>query len=109
MASLLSSIKKHKYPIAYVAQNGCKPKDIPAEADWIFIGGMDPWKDENIHRFLNLGKPVHVGRVNGIGRLRYCESIGVKSVDGTGWLRQRNKQFFDFISYFEGDKQCSLF
>jgi hypothetical protein len=97
-------VQSFGYPLAFVAQDGCRPKDIPKEADWIFVGGLDPWKMDNIHKYVN-GRPVHVGRVNGIGRLKYCESVGVTSVDGTGWLRQRSKQFYDFIEYFEGEKQ----
>ena len=95
-------------PLAFVAQDGCTLEQVPNDADWIFIGGLDPWKMDNIHKFIG-DRPVHVGRVNGEGRLKYCESLGVKSVDGTGWLRQRNKQYNDFIRFFEGDNQCSLF
>jgi hypothetical protein len=73
------------------------------------VGGLDPWKMDNIHKFVGLGKPVHVGRVNGIGRLKYCESLGVASVDGTGWMRSRDKQFYDFLEYFKGEKQRKLF
>lgn len=101
-------LKEYGYPIAFVAQNGCEPGLIP-DADYVFIGGKDPWKIENIHRYVGLGKPVHVGRVNSIGRLKYCESLGVDSIDGTGWMRARDKKFYDFIEYFEGEKQCSLF
>jgi len=102
-------IKKYEYPIAFVAQDGCEPELIPSEADWIFIGGKDPWKIENIHKYVGNGKPVHVGRVNGIGRLKYCESLGVTSIDGTGWMLARGKQFYDLMNYFNGDPQCSLF
>ena len=98
------TIKTYGYPVAFVAQDGCSPGDIPDEADWIFIGGNDPWKMENAHRFVG-NRPVHVGRVNGIGRLKYCESIGVASVDGTGWLRARGKQFNDIINYFKGQER----
>ena len=97
------------YPVAFVCQDGCEPELIPIEADWLFIGGLDPWKMSNIHRYTNLGKPVHVGRVNGIGRLKYCESLGVTSIDGTGWMRARDKQFYDLMEYFGGEIQCSLF
>lgn len=101
-------LKRYNYPLAFVAQDGCTPDNVPNNCDWIFIGGLDPWKDRNIHKFVG-EKPVHVGRVNGNGRLRYCKSVGVKSVDGTGWMIQRKKQFYDFIKYFEGDPQCQLF
>jgi len=103
-------LTKYKYPVAFVVQDGCQPENIPLnEVDWIFVGGTDPWKMENLPRWVKLGKPCHVGRVNSIGRLRYCESLGVTSVDGTGWMRARDAKFFDLMEYFEGEKQCRLF
>ena len=53
-------LKEYGFPIAFVAQNGCTPEAIPKNADWIFVGGKDPWKMENIHRFVGNGKPVAV-------------------------------------------------
>jgi len=99
------------YPLAFVAQDGCEPHFIPDEADWIFIGGNDPWKMDNIHKFIGINnKPVHVGRVNSLGRLKYCERLGVKSVDGTGWMRARDKKFYDLLEWFSGEeKQLCLF
>jgi len=94
--------------IAFVAQDGCRLEDVPVSADWIFIGGLDPWKKNNIHKFIG-DRPVHVGRVNSLWMLEYCESIGVASVDGTGWMRARGKQYYDFINWFEGDPQRKLF
>jgi len=98
-----------KAPLAFVAQDGCEPELVPKDADWVFVGGLDPWKQNNIHKYAAMDIPCHVGRVNGKGRLDYCKDLGVVSVDGTGWLRQRGKQFYDFIEYFEGEKQCLLF
>jgi hypothetical protein len=103
-------LKKYRYPIAFVAQDGCEPEYIPCEADWIFIGGKDPWKINNIHRFVGLGKPVHVGRVNSLSRLKYCEDLGVHSVDGTGWMRARDRKHNDLLEWFAGEpKQLGLF
>jgi hypothetical protein len=102
-----AKLKEYGYPIAFVAQDGCNPEDVPKEANWIFVGGFDPWKMENIHRFIGK-RPVHVGRVNSLGRLKHCESLGVSSIDGTGWLRARDKKFYDLIKYFEGDDQICL-
>lgn len=101
-------LKETGYPIAFVAQNGCTPETVPRKADWVFIGGLDPWKMENIEYFVGNCRPVHVGRVNTIDRLRYCESLGVASVDGTGWFRARGKQYNDFLNYFKGDPQLCL-
>lgn len=101
-------IKKYRYPVAFVCQDGCNPEDVPREADWLFIGGTTPWKPDNVHRFMDDGRPVHVGRVNSLGFLKYCESLGVTSVDGTGWMRARGKQYWDLVGWFRGDDQHAL-
>jgi hypothetical protein len=102
-------IAKYEYQIAFVAQDGCTPEKIPYNADWIFIGGKDPWKSRNIKNFIGLGKPVHVGRVNGVARLKKCEELGVDSVDGTGWMRAYNRQR-QLVDWFTGDaKQMEFF
>jgi hypothetical protein len=102
-------LKEYGFPIAFVAQNGCEPKLVPKNADWVFVGGLDPWKQENIHKYAAMNIPCHVGRVNGIGRLKYCESLGVDSIDGTGWMRARDKKFYDLMDYFGREKQLGLF
>jgi hypothetical protein len=61
-----------------------------------------------VETFVSIGKPVHVGRVNSMGFVRYCESVGVKSIDGTGWMRARGRQFHDFLNYFNGEVQLGL-
>ena len=102
-------LKEFGFQVAFVAQNGCTPETVPNDANWIFIGGGDPWKMENIHKFTNNGKPVHVGRVNSIGRLNHCELNGVTSVDGSGWFRGKNKRLQPLKTFIDGDNQCSLF
>ena len=110
------SLWKHYYPIlnklncplAFVAQNGCEPETVPTEAGWIFVGGLNPWKKDNIYKFIG-SRPVHVGRVNSLWMLEYCQSLGVVSVDGTGWMRGKGRQYYDFINWFEGNPQMELF
>lgn len=101
-------LKKYAYPLAFVAQDGCEPELIPEEADWVFVGGKDPWKIQNIHKYVGIGKRVHVGRVNSLSRLKYCEDLGVDSIDGTGWMRGRGKSFYDLMNWFsgEGEQLC---
>ena len=101
-------INRYGYPMAFVAQDGCTPETVPIEADWIFVGGLDPWKKDNIHKFIG-NRPVHVGRVNSYWMLEYCKSLGVISVDGTGWMMARGRQYYDFIYWFEGNPQRKLF
>ena len=101
-------LKPYNYPLAFVAQDGCEPRLVPDIADWIFVGGLDPWKKDNIHKFIG-DRPVHVGRVNSLWMLEYCESLGVTSIDGTGWMRAKDKKHYDFIQWFEGNMQMKLF
>ncbi|MHA2113700.1 MAG: hypothetical protein ACW98W_19745 [Candidatus Hodarchaeales archaeon] len=80
-------LKSYGYPIAFVCQDGCKPELIPDEADWWFIGGSPKtdWKATHLLNFtVNKKKPIHVGRVNSVSFAKYCEILGVDSVDGTG-------------------------
>ncbi len=63
--------------------------------DAVFIGGDTEWKlGPQAQRIVRIckehGKHGHMGRVNTLRRLRYAESIGVDSVDGTKWARWRN-------------------
>jgi len=104
-------IQKYGYPIAFVCQDGCRPELIPEEAAWWFIGGspQTDWKSTHLINFTtNKTRPIHVGRVNSTSFAKYCEILGVDSIDGTGWMRAgyRQKQF---IGLFEEEKQCSLF
>ena len=74
-------------PIAFIAQDGQEYLPFP-DYDWLFIGGTTEWKmgdgaKKCIWRAQEMGKPVHVGRVNSLGRFRYFQKLGVDSVDGT--------------------------
>jgi hypothetical protein len=100
-------LKPYGFQLAFTAQDGCTPEAIPDECDWIFIGGTNGWKSKNIEQYIGM-RPVHVGRVNSIGFVKYCESIGVASIDGTGWMRAKGKQYYDFINYFNGEVQLGL-
>jgi hypothetical protein len=108
--SYYDQVKAFNFPVAFVAQDDCTPEAVPQQADWIFIGGAPGtgWKMNNVHKFIG-ERPVHVGRVNGKGRLETCLDLGVASVDGTGWFAYGGKQTKDFLRFFEGDEQCSLF
>lgn len=77
-------------PKAYVLQDGCRR--IAHTADAVFVGGTDLFKTS--HRAEQLVKEakqrglwVHMGRVNTDGRIRYANSIGCDSVDGSKWPR----------------------
>lgn len=77
------------YPVAYVGQDGQELSPVPwDEFDVLFIGGSTQWKLGPHAAALaaeakERGKGVHMGRVNSRLRLRYAESIGADSCDGT--------------------------
>ena len=99
----LPRLKEYGFPLAFVAQDGCTPDAIPTGCDWIFIGGTNVWKIDNIKPYIGM-RPVHVGRVNSLWFLEYCEILGVASVDGTGWMRAKGKQFYDMMDWFNNRK-----
>jgi hypothetical protein len=92
-----SAVRRRGFPVGYVAQNGCERGVMPPwhEFDALFIGGdtafkLGPDARQLVATAKAHGKHVHMGRVNTLRRLRYAQSIGVDSVDGTGWAKWRN-------------------
>lgn len=88
---MLPRIRALGLPVAFVAQDGLTYPScgLPwGEFDVLFIGGTTEWKLGATARGIaaeakEQGKWVHMGRVNGWGRLRYARQIGCDSVDGT--------------------------
>ncbi len=80
-------IKKYGWPLAFVVQDGMIPFDVPKSADVIFIGGTTSWKWRNAALFAAAFPKIHVGRVNWVDKLEYCDRLGVESCDGTGFFR----------------------
>lgn len=90
-------VRGYGFPVALVGQDGMQPSDVPWNAiDALFIGGTTAWKLGSGARALAaiacaLGKWVHMGRVNSLRRLRYAESIGCSSIDGTGFTKHTDE------------------
>jgi hypothetical protein len=81
-------IKERGWPVAFVAQDGQELFEFPPDFDALFIGGSTDWKMSQhalgcIAEARQLGKWVHVGRVNSQKRIRHFQLAGVDSVDGT--------------------------
>jgi hypothetical protein len=95
-------LKKFNFPLAFVAQDGCGVGDVPQEADFVFIGGSDRYKEWAIPN-LKTGKPTHCGRVNNYSRLWKCFNHGLFSVDGSGWFkdpgRKRDNDLINFLQF----------
>lgn len=81
-------IRRYGYPVALVAQDGIKVRDVPWDSiDALFIGGGTDWKEgpdaARVGRAaLERGKRLHMGRVNTIRRMRIARCIGCDSIDG---------------------------
>jgi hypothetical protein len=81
-------IRQLGFPAALVAQNGLEDMACSwDEFDVLFLGGDTAWKlgpaaASLSRQAIRLGKRVHVGRVNGLRRLRHAQAIGATSVDG---------------------------
>jgi hypothetical protein len=85
----LPRIRDLGYPAAFAAQDGAEDLPMPWEdLDVLFLAGSTEWKlgegartlvDEAVRR----AKPVHMGRVNSLKRLRYAAEIGCATADGT--------------------------
>lgn len=80
-------------PIAFVAQDGTTPSDVPWEkVSCLFLGGSTAWKLSDPAQALTCAakardKLVHMGRVNSRRRLLLAASWGVDSIDGSGFSR----------------------
>lgn len=103
-------IRSYKWPLAFAAQDGMTPDDVPTDADVVFIGGTTKWKWRHIGDFAKNFKRVHVGRVNTLRRLLICEEHNVESCDGSGWFRatSNGRQASQMILWIEGHRDNNM-
>lgn len=109
------AVRRRGLPVAFVAQDGCERGLIPPvyEFDALFIGGSTEWKlgpaaAALIRAAKRAGKWVHVGRVNSYERMRYCAAVGADSVDGTKWVRWRDRYQDDGLAAVSAPPQLHL-
>lgn len=74
-------------PLAFAAQDGMTPDDVPANADVVFVGGSTEWKWKTCRTWTANFPRVHIARVNSERKLWQCYEAGAESCDGTGWMR----------------------
>lgn len=98
--------------LAFVVQDGMTPKDVPSDANVIFVGGSTEWKFRTLRDWTSNFERVHVGRVNSERKLWQCLDAGVESCDGTGWMRGgevRLKELERFLAAtIKGDRRTQL-
>lgn len=88
-------------PLAFAAQDGMTPDDVPESADIVFMGGSTEWKWRNLCDFTAAFNRVHVGRVNTYRLLWMAHEAGAESCDGTGWFRGCQEQIRGLWRYLE--------
>lgn len=98
-------------PIAFVGQDGLTISATPwDEFAAFFIGGSTEWKmgfsaARLAREAKERGKLVHMGRVNSVTRVRYAQSIGCDSIDGTQFSMFSDTyipKFLDWIGNRQG-------
>lgn len=90
---------KYGWPIAFAVQDGMTARDVPYDADVVFVGGSTFWKWSTMHRWCKDFPRVHVGRVNVYRRLWECHDAGAESTDGTGFTRGDQRQKRGLCAY----------
>lgn len=109
-----STLEKTGQPIAFVAQDGIEHSTIPWESiDALFIGGTTEFKlsalvADLVYTAKGLGKLVHMGRVNTRRRIRYAQSIGCDSIDGTNFSMYRRTNLPWALEMCAGGRQGRL-
>jgi hypothetical protein len=104
-------MKERGLTLAFAAQDGMTPDDVPADAAVVFVGGSTEWKWKSLPVWIASFKRVHVGRVNTLKWLIKCEEYGVESIDGTGWFRGDPEQTRELVRWITGtvSKNLTLF
>jgi hypothetical protein len=87
-------------PLAFVLQDGSeRPGRVPWSAPGlraVFVGGSDAWRlGPEAARLVATararGLQAHMGRVNSAKRILHAKSMGCTSIDGTQWVRWRDR------------------
>lgn len=89
------------WPLAFAAQDGMTPADVPGEAEVIFVGGTYEWKWRAAPELCAAFPRVHVGRVNSPRRLWQLLEWGAESCDGTGWNMGDRTQTQGLVHFLE--------
>lgn len=100
--------------LALAVQDGMRPDDIDSwmlkHYTYIFVGGSVEWKWRTVKEWVdfahNKKKKIHVGRVGTLDKLRYCEAIGVDSVDSSSFARNES---WEVIDAFNRNEQSDMF
>lgn len=103
-------VSKFGWPLAFAAQDGMTPDDVPNNAEIVFIGGTTTWKWRTLPMWTKHFPRVHVGRVTTGTRLEIAERCGAESVDGTGFFRESfgSPRSHQLIHFIEGHRNQNM-
>lgn len=93
------------YPVALALQNGAEHVTLPwGDIEAVFIGGDTTWKTGPAAAALaaeaaELGKHVHMGRVNSRKRFLLAAGMGCDSADGTFLVYGPNKNIVRLLNW----------
>jgi hypothetical protein len=104
------ALKAFGVPLAFAAQDGMTPDDVPMDAEIVFVGGSTSWKWKSLSIWTKNFPRVHVGRVNSRRLLEMAEENGAESCDGTGWFRdpKRTQELEDYLKSTKQQPQLAL-
>lgn len=114
-APWLPRIRAAGFPAALVAQDGLEHLPVPwGTFDALFLGGTTAWKLGAHARVLVAEARrrdvwVHMGRVNSERRLRYAQTIGCRSADGTYLAFGPDVNLPRLMAWVRGTRHDSLF
>lgn len=97
-------VRRYGWPLAFAVQDGMEAKDVPSDAQVVFVGGSTDWKWNSVAMWCGMFNRVHVGRVNSWKRLIQCDRLGAESVDGTGWTRGDQTQWRALEAFVAGQR-----
>lgn len=105
-------------PVAYVVQEDgveYEPPTVPwGQIAALFIGcaldeeKLGPRVRALVAEAKGRGLWVHMGRVNSAKRIAYAREIGCDSIDGTKWVRWRNRYLDEGLGLVSAPPQLSL-
>jgi hypothetical protein len=115
-------IRAMGFRLALVGQDGLEGvPESRRRAYWsrceaFFVGGTDAFKLRRdapaiplIREAKSLGKWVHFGRVNSVGRINHCERLGCDSIDGSGLVRSSRDKMPRIGRYYDRLNHHPLF
>lgn len=97
-------LKRFGWPLAFAVQDGMTHRDVPHDADVVFVGGSTEWKWTTFSDWCARFPRVHVGRVNTWRNLIRADKAGAESCDGTGWTRGDQRQWRALEAFVSGQR-----